>query len=112
VAGAAVGAVVLSDDDGATVLDVAGAAVLRGFGFTFVAAVPVAGADVAVKAGDATVDARADALATGEVLPVGVAFPQPVAIPMMASTAKPVTAMPILCSFFISGPSDSPPLSA
>jgi hypothetical protein len=51
-------------------------------------------------------------LAIGEVLPVGAAFPPPATIPMITSTMKPMTAMPILCSFFIGGPFDGPPLSA
>ncbi len=91
---------------------VAGTAVLRGFAFALVATADGMGADVAVRVGEATVDARAETLAIGEVLPVGAALPPPVAIPMMASTMKPTTAMPTLCSFFIGGPFDGPPLSA
>jgi len=110
---AAAGAVVVGGGGGAaTALDVVGAAVLRGFAFTLVAVAAGAGADVAVAVGEATADARAEELAIGEVLLVGVVFPPPVAIPMMASRAKPATATPTLCSFFIGGPFDGPPLSA
>jgi hypothetical protein len=91
---------------------VAGAVVLRGFAFTFVTAAAEAGADVAVTLCETTGDAGAEILAIGDVLPVGVAFSPPVANPMMASRAKPATAMPTFCSFFIGGPFDGPPLSA
>jgi hypothetical protein len=84
---------------GAAGAAVTGAAVTRGFGFAFVAARVAVGE--AVKVGEATV----------EVLLAGVVFPQPVTIPV-TSTMKPMTAMPNLCSFFIDGPPDGPPLSA
>jgi hypothetical protein len=118
VVGAAASAVVVRGGGGAaTGLDVVGAgvvgaAVLRGFAFTFVAVAPGAGADVVVTVSEARAEARAEELAIGEVLLAGVVFPPPVAIPIMASTAKPTTATPTLCSFFIGGPSDGPPLSA
>ena len=118
--GAAAGAFVVGGGGGATALDVAGAgvagtAVLRGFALAFLAAAAWAGADlaVAVAVGEATVDAKAEALAIGDVLLVGVAFPLPVTSPMMYSrTMKPTMAMPTLCFLFIGGPSDGPPLSA
>jgi hypothetical protein len=116
VVGAAAGAVVGGGGGGAAAFDVngaavAGAVVLRGFGFAFLAA--AAGlADVAVAVDEPTADARAEALAIGEVLPVGVAFPPQLEIPMMISTMKPATARPSLFCFFIGGPSDGPPLSA
>lgn len=115
--GAATGAVVGGGGGGAGAFDLVGAAVLGGFGFAFVVTAAGVGGDVeeATDVGgdveEATVDARAEALAIGEVLPVGVVFPQPVTIPM-TSTMKPMTAMPNLCSFFIDGPPDGPPLSA
>ena len=71
--GAAAGAVVWGG--GATALEVADTAVLRGFGFGFVATVAGVGEDVAVKGAEATVDARAEAPAIGEVLPAEVEFP-------------------------------------
>ena len=87
----------------------AGAAVLRGFAFTFVAAAGAGVVDVAATVAEATADARAEELAIGEVLPVGVAFQPPVASPIIASTAKPAMATPTLCSFFIDGPLYGPP---
>ena len=45
-----------------------------------------------MKVGEAAPDARADALAIGEVLLVGVAFPPQLEIPMMINTMKPTTA--------------------
>jgi hypothetical protein len=111
--GAAAGAVVWGG--GATALDVADTAVLRGlgfgFGFGFVATAAGVGEDVAVKGAEATVDARAEALAIGEVLPADVEFPPQSEIPIMSSTMKAITVSPALCSFFIGSPSDGPPLS-
>lgn len=96
-------------------MDVADTAVLRGFGFgfgfAFVATVAGVGEDVAVKGAGATVDARAEALAIGEVLPVGVEFPPQSEIPIMSSTMNAIKASPALCSFFIGSLSDGPPLS-
>lgn len=72
---------------------------------------------MAVKVGEAASDATeaaetAVALAIGDVLAVGVAFPPQLEIPMIISTMMPTTARPTFCSFFIGGPSDGPPLSA
>jgi hypothetical protein len=116
VVGAAAGAVVGGGAGGAAAFDVdgaavAGAVVLCGFGFAFLAAA-VGLADVAVAVGEPTADARAEALAIGEVLPVGETFPPQLEIPMTISTMKPTTARPNLFCFFIGGPSDGPPLSA
>jgi hypothetical protein len=98
-------------------LDVADTAVLRGFGFgfafafAFVATAAGVGEDVTVKGAEATVDARAEAPAMGEVLPADVEFPPQSEIPIMSSTMKAITVSPALCSFFIGSPSDGPPLS-
>ena len=109
--GAAAGAVVWGG--GATALEVADTAVLRGFGFGFgfVATVAGVGEDVAVKGAEATVDARAEAPAIGEVLPAEVEFPPQSEIPIISSTMKAITISPALCSFFIGSLSDGPPLS-
>jgi hypothetical protein len=116
VVGAAAGAVVAGG--GTAAFDVDGAAVARtvvlrgfGFGFGFLAAA-VGLADVTVAAGEPTADARAEALAIGELLPVGVALSPQLEIPTTISTIKPTTARPNLFCFFIGGPSDGPPLSA
>lgn len=113
--GTATGGVVGGGDGGAAAFDVdgatvAGADVLRGFGFAFLAAA-VGLADVAVAVGDPTADARAEALAIAEVLPLGVAFPPQLEIPMMISNMNPRTARPSLFCFFIGSPSGGPPLS-
>lgn len=91
---------------------VAGAAVLRGFAFALVATAAGVRTGVAVIVGEATPDARADALAIGEVLLVGVAFPPQLEIPMMINTMKPTTARPSLFCFFTGDPLPGPALSA
>ena len=72
-----------------------------GLAFAFVAITDGVGVDVAVTAGEAAADARAEALAIGDTLLAGVDFPPPLTIPMMISTMMPTTAMPTFCSFFM-----------
>jgi hypothetical protein len=62
--------------------------------------------------GEPADEPNAEPLAIGEVLPLGVAFPPQLEIPIMSSTTKAMTVRPALCSFFIGGPFDGPPLSA
>jgi hypothetical protein len=62
--------------------------------------------------GDPTGEPLGEPLAIGEVLPLGVAFPPQLEIPMMISTIKPTTAMPSLFGFFTRDPFYGPPLSA
>ena len=55
---------------------------------------------MAVTVGETTADARAEELAIGEVLLVGVVLPPPVAIPIMASRAKACNGNADLVFFF------------
>jgi hypothetical protein len=91
--------------------DVAGRTVVRRDLALAFAAAAAGLADVVVAGGDATADARAEALAIGDTLLAGVDFPPPLTIPTMISTMMPTTAMPTFCSFFIDGPSGGPLLS-
>jgi hypothetical protein len=50
--------------------------------------------------GEPAGEPEAELLATGEVLPLGVALPPQLEIPMMTSTMRPMTTRPNLFCFF------------